>query len=211
MITSQICNIRFYGSKFSPKKFQEETGFLFSKCYEIGDKIGNSTKYSTLGSAVIRAEDGEYLETFLKRVKKSKHLFNKENLKKYEIEEVHLNIDHYYLDQCNNSFSKKEIKLMASLDFIQDVWTSYWEEKKRIKKQLVSLSRSYYERQINFLAQQLLQARKDANLSLAQVADHDFISEKELEKLEKGSQQVEFLLLKELAKLYKKPLDFFYE
>jgi len=199
--------VNIYGDDFSPKKFQEETGFIFSKCSEIGDRIAG--KYvSQRGSAKILSQENEYLIDFLNRLKESKSYFSLENSKKYGIDFIILDIKSTSL---KFNFSIKDIKTLAQLSFIHEIVIK---EHKRTKKYAVyHQENEIYQRSIEFLKNRLKEARERKQLSYQNVAEFGFISAKQLENLENSEkiQKIDFFLVKELAKIYGFPLEFFYE
>jgi transcriptional regulator with XRE-family HTH domain len=71
------------------------------------------------------------------------------------------------------------------------------------------MGKSDYSKNRKFLSQKLIDARENARLTQKQVAATGIISQTELSKLENGQRKMEFLLLIELAKLYKKDISFF--
>ena len=71
------------------------------------------------------------------------------------------------------------------------------------------MSKSDYSKNRKLLSQKLIDAREHAGLTQKQVAATGIISQTELSKIENGQRKVEFLLLIELAKLYKKDVSFF--
>ena len=71
------------------------------------------------------------------------------------------------------------------------------------------MNRDNYNKNRKLLSEKLISAREKAGLTQKQVADTEIISQTELSKIENGQRKVEFLLLVELAKLYKKDISFF--
>lgn len=66
-----------------------------------------------------------------------------------------------------------------------------------------------YDKNRRILSQKLIEARESRNLTQKQVANTGIISQTELSKIENGQRKVDFLLLIDLAKLYKKAISFF--
>jgi len=188
------------GDYFLPKKFQEDTGFVFSQFYEIEDRTA---------FAKILPKDDEYLLDFLNRLKENKLYFSSENIKKYGIELIILDIKSTSL---KFNFSIKDIKALAQLSFIDEI---VMQEKERTKKYtLYHRENKLYEDNIRFLKNRLKKAREMCELSYEQVAKHGFISVKQLKNLEDTEkiQKIDFFLVKELAKIYGNiPLTFFYK
>jgi transcriptional regulator with XRE-family HTH domain len=71
-----------------------------------------------------------------------------------------------------------------------------------VKKSLYTLHRKT-------LSEKLIEAREKAGLTQKQVGATGILSQTELSKLENGQRKVDFLILAELAKLYKKNISFF--
>ena len=66
-----------------------------------------------------------------------------------------------------------------------------------------------YDKKRTALSQKLIEAREVAKLTQKQVAHTGILSQTELSKIENGQRKVEFILLLELIKLYKKDISFF--
>jgi len=66
-----------------------------------------------------------------------------------------------------------------------------------------------YEKRHRFITHQLVKAREDAGLTQKEVSETKIISQSELSKLENGQRNIDFIILTELAALYKKELSFF--
>ena len=66
-----------------------------------------------------------------------------------------------------------------------------------------------YDKKRTALSQRLIEARETAKLTQKQVAHTGILSQTELSKIENGQRKVEFILLLELIKLYKKDISFF--
>lgn len=60
------------------------------------------------------------------------------------------------------------------------------------------------------LAGRLVAARECAGYSQKAVAEAGIVSQSTLSKIENGDRNVTFLLLEDLANLYKQPISFFY-
>lgn len=65
-----------------------------------------------------------------------------------------------------------------------------------------------YKRKRRLLSAKLIEARENAGLTQKLVEKRGFISQTELSKLENSSRRVDFLILLELAELYKKDISF---
>ena len=59
------------------------------------------------------------------------------------------------------------------------------------------------------MTHQLVKAREEAGLTQKEVSETKIISQSELSKLENGQRNFDFIILTELAVLYKKELSFF--
>lgn len=66
-----------------------------------------------------------------------------------------------------------------------------------------------YKKKRLLLSQKLVYAREKAGLSQKAVEQSGIITQSELSKIENGIRKVDFVLLDELAKLYKIELKFF--
>jgi len=66
-----------------------------------------------------------------------------------------------------------------------------------------------YNKKRRYLSYKLIEAREKAGLSQKQVSERKIVSQTELSKIENGARRVDFLILIELAKIYKQPITFF--
>lgn len=71
------------------------------------------------------------------------------------------------------------------------------------------MKKSLYTANRKTLSEKLIDARENAGLTQKQVATTGILSQTELSKLENGQRRVDFLLLVELSKLYKKDISYF--
>jgi len=213
MITVLNYYVTFYGDEnFSPKKFQEETNFVFSQLSEVGEKYGLRNQYSShIGSAKILTNEKENFLRFLKRLKEYKNIFTPQNVEKHHIKEIVLYIECNFTSDRGFYFNKKEIKAIHDVPFIQEI--SIKEQYRDMRYSLYNQKTEHYDRELLFLKNKLKEARERKQFSYQNVAEFGFISAKQLENLEnsKKIQKIDFFLVKELAKIYGFPLEFFYE
>lgn len=73
----------------------------------------------------------------------------------------------------------------------------------------IAVSKTNYDRSRKCLSEKLIEAREGAGLTQKQVGVSGIISQTELSKMENGQRRVDFLVLVQLAKLYKKDITFF--
>ena len=73
----------------------------------------------------------------------------------------------------------------------------------------IFVKRSVYINNRKRLSEKLIEAREKAGITQKQVAATGILSQTELSKLENGQRKVDFLVLVELAKLYKKNISYF--
>ena len=71
------------------------------------------------------------------------------------------------------------------------------------------MNKNDYSKKRRFLSSKLIEARELSGLSQKQVSESKVVSQSELSKIENGARRVDFLILLELAKFYKKPITFF--
>jgi transcriptional regulator with XRE-family HTH domain len=69
--------------------------------------------------------------------------------------------------------------------------------------------KSIYSKEYNFLTRQLKRARTEAGLNQVEVASLLGKTQSYISKIESGQLRVDVIQLKELAKLYKKDLEYF--
>ncbi|MSR79042.1 MAG: XRE family transcriptional regulator [Candidatus Taylorbacteria bacterium] len=71
------------------------------------------------------------------------------------------------------------------------------------------MSRAIYSKDHNKIVERLISARLEAGLSQVEVAEKLGKTQSYLSKIESGQRRFDVLQLKEFAKLYKKPLEYF--
>jgi transcriptional regulator with XRE-family HTH domain len=71
------------------------------------------------------------------------------------------------------------------------------------------MPRAIYVEEHKKIVERLKQARLDANLGQVEVAEKLGRTQSYVSKIESGQRRFDVLQLKEFAKVYKKPLDFF--
>jgi transcriptional regulator with XRE-family HTH domain len=71
------------------------------------------------------------------------------------------------------------------------------------------MKRTAYEQRYKYFLERLRQARKDAGLRQEDVRKHLKTYQTYVSKVESGERRLDVIELDELAKLYKKPLDYF--
>ena len=71
------------------------------------------------------------------------------------------------------------------------------------------MDKKEYDKQSRYIRYQLVIAREEANLTQKSVAETKIISQSELSKIENGQRQIDFIILNQLAILYKKDISFF--
>ena len=72
-----------------------------------------------------------------------------------------------------------------------------------------NMPRSIYKEEHKKIVERLKEARLDAGLGQVEVAEKLGRTQSYVSKIESGQRRFDVLQLKEFAKLYKKPLDFF--
>jgi len=73
----------------------------------------------------------------------------------------------------------------------------------------IDMPRAIYSKDHNKIAERLKNARLEAGLGQVEVAEKLGRTQSYLSKIESGQRRFDVLQLKEFAKLYKKPLDYF--
>jgi transcriptional regulator with XRE-family HTH domain len=71
------------------------------------------------------------------------------------------------------------------------------------------MPRAIYSKDHNKIVERLISARLEAGLSQVEVAEKLGKTQSYLSKIESGQRRFDVLQLKEFAKLYKKPLEYF--
>lgn len=71
------------------------------------------------------------------------------------------------------------------------------------------MSKAIYSKDHKYIVEQLKKARKEAGLEQVEVAKLLGKTQSHVSKVEAGQRRIDIVALKEFAKLYKKPLDFF--
>ena len=71
------------------------------------------------------------------------------------------------------------------------------------------MTKAIYSKDHKFIVEQLKKARQEAGLDQAEVAKLLDKTQSHVSKVEAGQRRIDIVALKEFAKLYKKPLDFF--
>jgi len=71
------------------------------------------------------------------------------------------------------------------------------------------MKKAIYSTEHKHIVERLKLARKKANLEQTEVAKKLKVSQSFISKLESGQRRIDLVQLKELAKLYKKPLEYF--
>lgn len=71
------------------------------------------------------------------------------------------------------------------------------------------MPRAIYSKDHNKIVEHLINARLEAGLSQVEVAEKLGKTQSYLSKIESGQRRFDVLQLKEFAKLYKKPLEYF--
>lgn len=111
--------IGLYGN-FSPKQFEIDNNFKFSKTSEIGDLICNGKYKASGASAEIHPNKDEYIIDFVKRIKKlQKTIFNKENLAKYNLDLILFDIK--INRHSNIHFDPYQLNQISQLKFVNDI------------------------------------------------------------------------------------------
>jgi len=71
------------------------------------------------------------------------------------------------------------------------------------------MKKTLYSKEHKYLVDRLKQARKEAGIDQGQVANLLDVSQSYISKVEAGQRRIDVIQLKEFAKIYKKPLNFF--
>jgi transcriptional regulator with XRE-family HTH domain len=71
------------------------------------------------------------------------------------------------------------------------------------------MTKAIYSKDHKYVVEQLKKARKEACLDQIKVANLLGKTQSHVSKVEAGQRRIDIVALKEFAKLYKKPLDFF--
>ena len=71
------------------------------------------------------------------------------------------------------------------------------------------MSKAIYSKDHKYIVEQLKRARLDAGLDQEQVAKLLGKTQSHVSKVEAGQRRIDVVSLKELARIYKKPLDYF--
>ena len=71
------------------------------------------------------------------------------------------------------------------------------------------MTKAIYSKDHKYIVGQLKKARQEAGLDQAEVAKLLDKTQSHVSKVEAGQRRIDIVALKEFAKLYKKPLDFF--
>jgi len=71
------------------------------------------------------------------------------------------------------------------------------------------MSRIIYSKEHKYIANQLKRARKTANLDQAKAAGLLGKTQSFVSKVEAGQRRIDIVTLKEFARIYKKPIDYF--
>ncbi len=71
------------------------------------------------------------------------------------------------------------------------------------------MSKTIYSKEHRYIIEQLKKAREQAALSQEEVAKILHKTQSYISKIESGQRKIDIVQLKEFAKIYKKPLDYF--
>lgn len=71
------------------------------------------------------------------------------------------------------------------------------------------MSKAIYSKDHKYTVEQLKKARQEAGLDQIEVAKELGRTQSHISKVEGGQRRIDIVALKEFAKLYKKPIDFF--
>ena len=74
---------------------------------------------------------------------------------------------------------------------------------------IISMTKAIYSKDHKHIVEQLRKARQEADLDQVEVAKLLGKTQSHVSKVEAGQRRIDIVALKEFAKLYKKPLDFF--
>jgi len=73
----------------------------------------------------------------------------------------------------------------------------------------IDMSKAIYSKEHKYIVGQLKKARQEAGLEQEQVAKILKKTQSYISKIESGQRRIDIVALKEFARIYKKPLDFF--
>ena len=73
----------------------------------------------------------------------------------------------------------------------------------------INMTKAIYSKDHKYIVEQLKRARQEAGLDQIEVAKLLGKTQFNVSKVEAGQRRIDIVALKEFAKLYKKPLDFF--
>ncbi len=71
------------------------------------------------------------------------------------------------------------------------------------------MSKAIYSKDHKYIVEQLKKARKEAGLEQAEVARLLGRTQSHISKVEAGQRRIDIVALKEFARIYKKPFDYF--
>ena len=71
------------------------------------------------------------------------------------------------------------------------------------------MSKAIYSKDHKYIVEQLKKARRGANLDQAEVAKLLRKTQSHVSKVEAGQRRIDIVSLKEFARIYKKPIDYF--
>ncbi|MBU4299249.1 helix-turn-helix transcriptional regulator [Patescibacteria group bacterium] len=71
------------------------------------------------------------------------------------------------------------------------------------------MSKAIYSKDHKYIVEQLKKARQEAGLDQEQVAKMLKKTQSHISKIESGQRRIDVIMLKELAKIYKKDISFF--
>jgi len=71
------------------------------------------------------------------------------------------------------------------------------------------MSKAIYSKDHKYIVEQLKKARKEAGLEQAEVAKMLGRTQSYISKVEAGQRRIDVVALKELARIYKKPINYF--
>ncbi len=73
----------------------------------------------------------------------------------------------------------------------------------------VNMTKAIYSKEHKYLVGQLKKARQEAGLGQAEVAKLVGKTQSHVSKVEAGQRRIDIVALKEFARIYKKPIDYF--
>ena len=73
----------------------------------------------------------------------------------------------------------------------------------------IDMSKAIYSKEHKYIVEQLKKARQGAGLDQAEVAKLLGKTQSHVSKVEAGQRRIDIVALKEFAKIYKKPIDYF--